>query len=147
MGYKCSSTRRDYWALSLSPSASPIVPYNSSVSVCVCRSVCVCLTHTHTHTLQSQLKCALPSLYPFHICLLFSHRRMAQEKKEGSSWIGAHWDHRWSMAFFLQEIWETPLSPIKTQCVRLQWCRLWAPPLQLALFLKLEVFRTKTWPS
>lgn len=61
--------------------------------------------------------------------------------------MGAHSDHRWSVAFSALEIWETPLSPIKTQCVGPQWRPLWAAPLQLALFLKLEVFGTKTRPS
>ena len=70
MGYKCSSTRRDYWALSLSPSASPIVPYNSSVSVCVCVGLSVSVSHTHTHTaepikMRSPLALSLPHLPPF----------------------------------------------------------------------------------
>lgn len=52
-----------------------------------------------------------------------------------------HLDHRWVQV--LEEIWETPLSEIKTQCVRSKEYSL-AFGVVLDLFFKLEVFHTIT---
>ncbi len=85
---------------------------------------------------SSQLKCGLR---PSTSASLYKRIKQKSRNPVKERSLRSQMEYR-----FLQEIWETPLSQIQTQCGPSQWLGLWAAPTQLALFFKLEVLSTKT---
>lgn len=85
---------------------------------------------------SSQLKCGL---HPSTSASLYKRIKQKSRNPMKERSLRSQMEYR-----FLQEIWETPLSQIQTQCGPSQWLGLWAAPTQLALFFKLEVLSTKT---
>ena len=62
---------------------------------------------------SSQLKRCSPLLQPPLHLSSFSNER---GRKEGTPWIGAHWDHRWSMGFFARNLRNTIVPNLNSMC-------------------------------